>query len=49
MRVRPAQPAAGRRSPTIITARMVAMAGSSRDSVVAVLAGTWASAQPNRR
>jgi hypothetical protein len=45
----PAQPTTGRRSPTTITARTVATAGSSSDSVVAVLAGMCASAQPNSR
>jgi len=43
----PAQPAAGRRSPTTRTASTAATAGSSRDRVVAVLAGTCASPQPN--
>jgi len=49
MRASPAQPAAGSRSPTTITASSVATAGSSSDRAVAVLARTRARAQPNKR
>jgi len=42
--VGPAQPAAGRHSPTAITARVAAVADSSSDCVEAVLTGTPAGA-----